>query len=162
MNHRKDKKGFTLAELLVVVAIIGVLVAISIPIFSNQIRKARFATNLPNARSAKAAVFTSYLDGNQPENLWVYDIKTGTVIKPAYGNAHDFTTWWGYTDSEGTHGSLYLDVPSDPSTWDSKTGIDDAGHDIRALYDRVYSRIGMRQVDGVTHYYFYEWPPKKD
>ena len=30
----KNKKGFTLAELLLVVAIIGVLVAISIPIFT--------------------------------------------------------------------------------------------------------------------------------
>jgi prepilin-type N-terminal cleavage/methylation domain-containing protein len=39
---KKNNKGFTLAELLIVVAIIGVLVAISIPIFNNQLRKARF------------------------------------------------------------------------------------------------------------------------
>ena len=31
---KKNKKGFTLAELLIVVAIIAVLVAISIPIFT--------------------------------------------------------------------------------------------------------------------------------
>ena len=49
---RKQNKGFTLAELLIVVAIIAVLVAISIPIFNNQLGKARFATNLANARSA--------------------------------------------------------------------------------------------------------------
>lgn len=36
----KRKKGFTLAELLIVVAIIAVLVAISIPIFSSQLEKA--------------------------------------------------------------------------------------------------------------------------
>ena len=35
----KEKRGFTLAELLVVVAIIGVLVAISIPIFTTQLEK---------------------------------------------------------------------------------------------------------------------------
>lgn len=36
---RKQNKGFTLAELLIVVAIIAVLVAISIPIFSKQLKK---------------------------------------------------------------------------------------------------------------------------
>ena len=35
----KRNKGFTLAELLIVVAIIAVLVAISIPIFKNQLEK---------------------------------------------------------------------------------------------------------------------------
>ena len=51
---RKQNKGFTLAELLIVVAVIAVLVAISIPIFSNQIKKARLATNQANARAAAA------------------------------------------------------------------------------------------------------------
>lgn len=36
---KKNKQGFTLAELLIVVAIIAVLVAISIPIFSSQLKK---------------------------------------------------------------------------------------------------------------------------
>ena len=35
------KNGFTLAELLIVVAIIAVLVAISIPIFTGQLEKAK-------------------------------------------------------------------------------------------------------------------------
>lgn len=51
---KKNKKGFTLAELLIVVAIIGVLVAISIPIFTTQLEKARDATTLANLRSAYA------------------------------------------------------------------------------------------------------------
>lgn len=50
--RREDNKGFTLAELLIVVAIIGVLVAISIPIFSKQLEKARDATSVANLRSA--------------------------------------------------------------------------------------------------------------
>ena len=52
---RGNKKGFTLAELLVVVAIVGILVAISIPVFTAQLSKARKATNLANLRAAKAA-----------------------------------------------------------------------------------------------------------
>ena len=59
---RKNKKGFTLAELLIVVAIIGVLVAISIPIFTAQLEKASEATDLPNMRAAKVAAVAEYLD----------------------------------------------------------------------------------------------------
>ena len=38
---KKNNKGFTLAELLIVVAIIAVLVAVSIPTFNNQLEKSR-------------------------------------------------------------------------------------------------------------------------
>ncbi|MEE1410903.1 MAG: prepilin-type N-terminal cleavage/methylation domain-containing protein [Bulleidia sp.] len=38
---KKNTKGFTLAEVLIVVAIIAVLVAISIPIFTTQLHKSR-------------------------------------------------------------------------------------------------------------------------
>ena len=47
----KKDEGFTLAELLIVVAIIGVLVAISIPVFSSQLEKSREATDLANVRA---------------------------------------------------------------------------------------------------------------
>lgn len=47
----RDKKGFTLAELMIVVAIIGVLVAISIPIFTSQLHKAEVATDWANVRA---------------------------------------------------------------------------------------------------------------
>lgn len=48
--------GFTLAELLIVVAIIGVLVAVSIPVFSQQLEKSREATDLANVRAKYAEV----------------------------------------------------------------------------------------------------------
>ena len=56
--NRENKKGFTLAELLIVVAIIGVLVAISIPIFTSQLEKSREATDKANLRSAYAEAST--------------------------------------------------------------------------------------------------------
>ena len=68
MEKKRNNKGFTLAELLIVVAIIAVLVAISIPIFSAQLEKAREATDLANLRSAyaecSAAVLTETSDTN--------------------------------------------------------------------------------------------------
>lgn len=60
---RKMNKGFTLAELLIVVAIIGVLVAISIPIFTGQLEKAREATDAANIRSAYAELSADALMG---------------------------------------------------------------------------------------------------
>lgn len=58
------KKGFTLAELLIVVAIIAVLVAISIPIFSSQLEKSRRAVDMANARNIIGALSTSMNDGS--------------------------------------------------------------------------------------------------
>ncbi|WP_194610236.1 type IV pilin protein [Clostridium vitabionis] len=57
----RNKKGFTLAELLIVVAIIGVLVAISIPIFTSQLEKSRDAVTLSNIRAAYAEAQTAEL-----------------------------------------------------------------------------------------------------
>ena len=62
---RKQNKGFT--ELLIVVAIVGVLVAISIPIFSKQLKKARFATNQANARAAVSASVQYYYEADDSE-----------------------------------------------------------------------------------------------
>lgn len=59
---KTENKGFTLAELLIVVAIIGVLVAVSIPIFSTQLEKARLATCEANRRSLKADLSAIYLN----------------------------------------------------------------------------------------------------
>lgn len=63
---KTNKKGFTLAELLVVVAIIAVLVAIAIPIFTSQLEKAREATDAANIRAAYAEVVSAKItDGDK-------------------------------------------------------------------------------------------------
>ncbi len=58
------KKGFTLAELLIVVTIIAILVAIGIPIFNSQLEKSKEATDAANIRSKYAEMMTELVSGN--------------------------------------------------------------------------------------------------
>ncbi len=57
----RNKKGFTLMELLIVVAIIAILAAIAIPTFSSSLTKAKAAADEANARSLYAAVAMEYM-----------------------------------------------------------------------------------------------------
>ena len=95
---RTSKKGFTLAELLIVVAIIGVLVGISIPIFTSQLEKSRESTDIANLRAAKAAAVTVYLEG-VPD-----DVSTETRVtwnKDATTNVYDGSFEAYYNAEEG-------------------------------------------------------------
>lgn len=53
---REERGGFTLAELLIVVAIILVLVAIAVPVFTGNLNDANKAVEQANIQTAKVAV----------------------------------------------------------------------------------------------------------
>lgn len=61
---KMNKKGFTLMEMLIVVAIIAVLIAIAIPVFGNQLEKSREAVDAANLRAAYAEVLADLLVGD--------------------------------------------------------------------------------------------------
>ena len=58
---KKNEKGFTLMEMLIVVAIIAVLVAIAIPTFNSSLNKAKEATDEANIRAGYASVMLNIL-----------------------------------------------------------------------------------------------------
>ena len=66
---KNKRNGFTLAELLIVVAIIGVLVAVSIPVFSQQLEKSREATDLANVRAKYAEVMAEAMNATAPYSI---------------------------------------------------------------------------------------------
>ena len=68
---KQNKNGFTLMEMLIVIAIIAVLIAVAIPVFASQLEKAREATDLANVRSAYAQVSTEALLGDSEATVTV-------------------------------------------------------------------------------------------
>lgn len=73
--------GFTLIEMLIVVAIIAILVAISIPVVGKALESARDATDRANERSAKAEAVIIYLGATNdgPAGYTAGTASTGTL-----------------------------------------------------------------------------------
>ena len=72
MKNLKNKKGFTIVELVIVIAVIAILAAVLIPTFSNVIKDAKESAIAADAR----AVYTEYLstvakDGEVEEEIYV-------------------------------------------------------------------------------------------
>ena len=91
MQKMKSRKGFTLIEMLIVVGIIAVLVAVSIPMVNSSLDRAKRATDAANERAAKAAAMIEYLNNNKAGN-YVYDATTGglgTSASTGYGQCSD-------------------------------------------------------------------------
>lgn len=87
-----NKKGFTLAELLIVVAIIAVLVAIAIPVFTKQLHNARVAAEVANCRAYYAELQADYMEtGVKNPTVNIFDF-----TNPHY-NSKSFTLLSGET-----------------------------------------------------------------
>ena len=96
------KKGFTLAELLIVVAIIAVLVAIAIPVFSAQLTRATNGVIVANARACKAEAMSQYIASGKTsgDEIYYYTVtKDGTfapVASTAAATTDCPTGGWAY------------------------------------------------------------------
>ncbi len=99
---KNNRKGFTLAELLIVVAIIAVLVAIAIPVFTTQLEKSREATDVANVRSAYAEVITSYL-GNPTATSPSITVKAQQKVANWQTSPQPVLTYQGGDGTQGTY-----------------------------------------------------------
>jgi prepilin-type N-terminal cleavage/methylation domain-containing protein len=163
---KKNRKGFTLAELLIVVAIIGVLVAISIPIFHAQLRKTRLAVNQANGRAAFSAAEAAYLDNMEKYGSSVanssthgraenYDTVTFTYFPAAGKGILNFH----YSSGDNrwicdSGGKIYTDT--DVSHWTVDTQVSDS----KKLGDQVARiwTIHMNPENGEIKGYYCAFP----
>ena len=91
---KMNKKGFTLMEMLIVIAIIAILIAIAIPTFTSALDKAKQKTDLANVRALKSLVAADFMlnDGTSVTN--------GTTV-----------TWTGTGDTATA--TFYLNAQGD-------------------------------------------------
>ena len=108
LMKQKKESGFTLIEMLIVVAIIAVIVAIAIPTMSNSLHKAKTAADMANVRAYYAKLQADYMltgeydpsvpsESNYPREITYPD---GTVVKLQAG-------WIAATVVEKNHTLMY-------------------------------------------------------
>jgi len=79
LNKMKNQKGFTLIELMIVIAIIGILAAIAIPQFSAYRKRSYNAAAQADLRNAATAQEAYFVDEQ------TYATAVGTLVPATYG-----------------------------------------------------------------------------
>jgi len=124
----KNKKGFTLVELLIVIAIIGVLSTIAFVSLNRARSKARDAKRIADVRQLQSALELFYNDQTEPEYPMVTATRTidSTVLSSTY----------------------VATLPTAPTPGDSSTCISGTNNDYR--YTSYQDQGGLIACDAAT------------
>ncbi|MGI6659397.1 MAG: prepilin-type N-terminal cleavage/methylation domain-containing protein [Dethiobacteraceae bacterium] len=106
LRKAKNQKGFTLVELMVVVVIIGILVAIAIPIYGQVTRRAELGAHEANVRILKGAGSMWFAE-NGPPAADGTDITTDLID---YVEGGSLPTVPGVTDDDTNDYTVTIDI----------------------------------------------------
>ena len=85
--EKKTQKGFTLIELMIVIAIVGILAAIALPAYQDYIVRSKLSEATAALAEAKTTVAEYYAaNGYLPTDLTVYGINTAVKNSPVLRN----------------------------------------------------------------------------
>jgi general secretion pathway protein G len=129
-RHRQHEAGFTLVELMIVMAIIGILVVLAVPRYATTIRHAREAVLKEDLQTMRAAIDSYTMDKQKaPQSL--DDLVQDGYLKaiPEDPMTHAKDTW-----VPDTSDAMYSIDETEPGITDVHSGSEETGTD-----DRPYS-----------------------
>ena len=91
MKKKSNKKGFTIMEMLIVVAIIAVLAAIAIPVFNGALTKSKEAADVANIRAAYADMQISILTEDASPTKGTFTSKLNALGTLNYSDKLEYT-----------------------------------------------------------------------
>ena len=80
MNNKRERSGFTMIELMVVVVIVGILASVSAPSLRGRIEQAKWSEGAATAGTIKTAVRISYAEDPAVAGAWAGQAVTGVAI----------------------------------------------------------------------------------
>lgn len=110
INKKKGQKGFTLIELMIVIAIIGILAAIAIPQFSAYRARGYMAATRSDVKNAYTAATAYFADRPSATAIVIGDVEDGgynategVVLTVGTGSADTFSISATHDQLDGTY-----------------------------------------------------------
>ena len=98
----RDNRGFTLVEIMIVVAIIGLLAALAVPGFMKARMQSQGRRNMNDCRQLDGAIDQWALNTEQVDGNTVDSVGASTYLKTAWNTVDLLGNQWGGTGQVGT------------------------------------------------------------